>query len=368
MKNPFIKASSKKKYLKIGLYGDPGVGKTFFALGFPSPAVIDLEGGTDFYGDRFQFHVLDTKSYAEVLNAVNFLEQGDHDYNTLIIDPITVIWSALQEGRLEFKVQDPDKAISGEEKSGFTYVDWMQIKRFYSLLMTKLVNLPMHVILIGRLKDEYKVRGGEIIKVGVKMEAEKSTPYAPDICFRLEMEDGKRVAIFEKDRTGHFDRGTRINEPSYETFRPLMEESNQGAEDGHGEDGQCEVRHGEVRHDEVRHPDEHEAMLKDAEFFQQHEKKLLKNSGSTGNDRAESGSTLSPRLLISKFTELKLKASVEQYEHYIYQKYGLTSLFQLTDKQVREQRNVLQKCERDQQVRAQFETFLESGLVVDRRS
>lgn len=125
MKNPFIKASTKKKHLKISLYGDPGVGKTFFALGFPDPAVIDLEGGTDFYADRFQFHVLDTKSYAEVLNAVNFLEQGNHDLKTLIIDPITVIWSALQEGRLEFKVQDPDKAISGEEKSGFTYADWI---------------------------------------------------------------------------------------------------------------------------------------------------------------------------------------------------------------------------------------------------
>ena len=69
------------------------------------------------------------------------------------------------------------------------------------MLMTKLVNLPMHVILTGRLKDEYRGRGGDVIKVGVKMEAEKSTPYAPDICFRLEMEDGKGLAAFLK-RTG----------------------------------------------------------------------------------------------------------------------------------------------------------------------
>jgi len=100
MKNPFIKASTKKKHLKISLYGAPGVGKTFFALGFPSPAVIDLKGGT------------------------------------------------------------------------------------------------------------------------------------------------------------------RIDNPGYETFRPLMEESNMESEDGHGE----------VGHGEVRHYDEHEAMLRDAEFFQQHEK------------------------------------------------------------------------------------------------
>ncbi|MEW5803071.1 MAG: ATP-binding protein [bacterium] len=349
MKNPFIKASAKKKHLKISLYGTPGVGKTFFALGFPAPAVIDLEGGTDFYADRFQFHVLDTKSYAEVLNAVNFLEQGDHDFKTLIIDPITVIWSALQEGRLEFKTQDPDKAVSGEEKSGFTYVDWMQIKRFYSLLMTKLVNLPMHVIMIGRLKDEYKVRGGEIVKIGVKMEAEKSTPYAPDICFRLEMEETKRVAVFEKDRTGHFDRGTRIDNPSFETFRPLIENSD------------CESQ--ESHHDEVvRHHDETDAMRTDAEFFQQHEKSIKENS-SMVNSRSDSGNSLSPQVLITKFSELKLKVPVEQYERYIYQKYGLSSVFQLSDKQVREQRNVLQKCEKDPQVKAQFETFLETGVV-----
>ena len=119
---------------------------------------------------------------------------------------------------------------------------------------------------------------------------------------------------------------------------------------------------------EIRHHEEHEAMLRDAAFFQQHEKKLLKSNNSTGNNQADHQRSLLPLLLITRFTELKLKASVEQYEHYIYQKYGLSSLFQLTDKQVREQRNVLQKCERDPQVKAQFETFLESGLIVDRRS
>ncbi len=255
IQNPFVKASTKKKYLKIAVYGPPGVGKTYFGLGFPSPAVIDLEGGTDFYADRFQFSVLDTKSFAEVLNAVEFLETGHHDFKTIVIDPITVIWSALQDGRLEFKTQNIDKAVSGEEKAFFSYQDWGQIKRFYSMLMTKLVNLPMHVVMAGRQKDEYEIKkNGDMTKIGVKIEAEKSTPYLPDICFRLEVDErsGQRVGIFEKDRSGHFPKGSRVGGISFETFRPLIEEISKGTQ-------------------QATHQKEEDAGAKDAEFFQQEE-------------------------------------------------------------------------------------------------
>lgn len=251
LRSPFIMASTKNKHLKIYIYGDSGVGKTYFSLTFPNVAIIDLEGGTDFFSDRFQFHVLDTKSFAEVLDAVKFLEQGNHSFRTLVIDPVTIIWSALQEGRLEFKTKNPDKAVSGEEKSFFTYQDWGQLKRFYSMLMTKLVNLPMNIVLTSRLKDEYEINGNEMTKIGVKPEAEKSTPYITDIRFRLEVDrHGKRVAIFEKDRTGHFDRGTKVENPCYDTFRSLVEKNDQNN-----------------KNPQAIHQDDNEAAQKDAEFF-----------------------------------------------------------------------------------------------------
>jgi len=272
-KNLFIKASAKRKHLKIYLYGDSGVGKTYFSLTFPKVAIIDLEGGTDFFSDRFKFHVLDTKSFAEVLEAVNFLEKGEHNFKTLVIDPVTIIWSALQEGRLEFKITNLDKAVSGEEKFFFTYKDWGQLKRFYSLLMTKLVNLPMNVILTSRLKDEYEIHGHEMTKIGVKPEAEKSTPYVTDIRFRLEVDGtGKRVAIFEKDRTGHFDRGTRIQDPSYTTFRPLVEKNDDND-----------------HKPQAIHKDDNDAARKDAQFFHQQEKpseESFPKASSTGGNGA----------------------------------------------------------------------------------
>ena len=48
---PFQPAASSDRRLKLLLWGDSGVGKTTLALQFPHPAVIDLEGGTEHYGD-----------------------------------------------------------------------------------------------------------------------------------------------------------------------------------------------------------------------------------------------------------------------------------------------------------------------------
>jgi len=407
VKNPFIKASAKKKHLKIYLYGDSGVGKTYFSLTFPEVTVIDLEGGTDFFSDRFQFHVLDTKSFAEVMDAVNFLEKKKHNFKTLVIDPVTIIWSALQEGRLEFKVTNLDKAVSGEEKSFFTYKDWGQLKRFYSLLMTKLVNLPMHVILTSRLKDEYEIHGHEMTKIGVKPEAEKSTPYVTDIRFRLEVDgNGKRMAIFEKDRTGHFDRGTRIENPCYETFRSLVEENNNKPQ--------------------AIHQDDNEAVQKDAAFFHRQERlagngyiaggglpaqaasvggnghgKRNVNSrsnggGNGGNDGGSNGGNnngnnftssdgnnvksdngnnggngqgaIPVGLLLSKFTSLGLKGLLEHYKAYCFRKYKVISMNALSYQQREEQKSILQSCQGKPQRKADFEAMLREVKPVGKTS
>ena len=56
--SPFQQAKSVTKKLKLFLWGPPGGGKTTLSLQFNKPVVIDLEGGSDLYGDAFQFDVL----------------------------------------------------------------------------------------------------------------------------------------------------------------------------------------------------------------------------------------------------------------------------------------------------------------------
>jgi hypothetical protein len=374
-KNPFIKAETKKKYLKISIYGGPGVGKTWLALGFPKPAIIDLEGGTDFYSDRFQFSVLDTKSFAEVLNAIEFLETGNHDFQTLIIDPITVLYESLQEGRLEFKIKNINKASSGEEHSDFTYRDWNAVKKFYKLLMNKIINLSMNVILLGRVKDETIMKGDQMIKTGYrKIDGEKSTPYLPDIYGELIVENKKRILLIEKSRCGEWDQGDRIIDPSYETFRHLVEGN-------------------QTTSVTVTHAGEEEASQKDAEFFQQHEGKKQGNgnksqnqqqtpqqqkqqkteqkpeekqktiAGSKGNKGKgnDNGKEISVKAIWTKFGNLKYPVEYQDlYKFYYLAKFkGITSMNELPQAQLKELDIGLAYALENENHREQFKKHLE---------
>jgi hypothetical protein len=221
----FTKAGEVKKHLKICIYGSPGAGKTHFSLTFPKPAVIDLEHGSDLFADRFDFDVLHTKSCAGVLEAVEAISQNPESFETLVIDPISVIWEGLQDAFVEDLEQKIQAGRSRRTDSELQFADWKRIKRPHRRLMTLLLNLPMNVVLCGRLASEYEMRNGELLKVGLKMESEKSVPYASDLLIRLEVQKGKRLGVVEKDRTGLFD-GQVIESPSFETFKPTLDRMN----------------------------------------------------------------------------------------------------------------------------------------------
>ena len=82
VRSPFVKAKGLQKRLKLFLWGDSGVGKTTLALRFPKPVVIDMEGGTDLYGDAFEFEVLRTITADEAMEAVDWLLKSRHDHRT----------------------------------------------------------------------------------------------------------------------------------------------------------------------------------------------------------------------------------------------------------------------------------------------
>lgn len=230
----FKPAEQVKKRLKIAVYGPSGVGKTWFALHFPKVAVIDMEGGTDHYGGKFNFHVVRTKSVKEVLQYVDAFEKEQHDFETLVIDPITIVWTQLQTGRQDVKER---KAANKQGKDrnevtdleSFTQADWNAVKKIYNKLMTSLINLDMHVVLIGRQSDLTETKpNGDVVKLGVKMDAEKNTIYAMDTVFRLDVVNGKRIAFIEKDRTMTFQIGDKVENISFESFAEVVQAKSTG--------------------------------------------------------------------------------------------------------------------------------------------
>ena len=94
------KPTVEKKRLKLMLFGSAGAGKTTAAIGFPKPYVIDTERGAenDEYVDRINGvggALFQTTSFDDIVQEVRSLASTEHEYQTLVIDPVTVIYDDM---------------------------------------------------------------------------------------------------------------------------------------------------------------------------------------------------------------------------------------------------------------------------------
>jgi hypothetical protein len=192
------------------LHGVPGTGKTVAALSFPGPlAVIDLEGGTALYdGD---WAVLRTKDITKIEAAIAELGRGG-TYRTVVIDPLTVLWQVLQDAGQG--LVDKRRGDSLESGQALSPREWGIIKRRYNSILTRLINLPLHVVLIARDTDLYEGKGDALTKVGTKADVEKSTAYVADFVLWCQATggDGKAQfsAVVEKSRSSRLPIGQRL--------------------------------------------------------------------------------------------------------------------------------------------------------------
>lgn len=232
---PFQKATCRQAYLKAGIYGPTGAGKTMTSLmvaeGLATTmkkrvAMVDTEFGADFYSQEiaergvhpaaFDFDALHSKQIMQVLADVKSLDFNE--YGVVIIDSVTHLWEAAIA------------AYSGKKTRAGTIPlnAWGAIKKPYKELINFLMSAPVHMILCGRQGEKYEeVDGGELKSTGKKMNAEKDTSYEPHIMIRLEsIQTTQGItqvhAIVEKDRTGIL-AGRQIINPGFDTIaRPIL--------------------------------------------------------------------------------------------------------------------------------------------------
>lgn len=188
--------TTTEKRLKALFFGQAGVGKTTAAIQFPRPYLIDTERGAvnDQYTEtirKAQGAVFGTNDFDEIVAEVTSLLSEQHDYRTLIIDPITTVYDDLIE-KAERKVGTEFGRHYGEAKK--------QWKRLGNLLM----RLDMNVIITSHQKNLY---GDGMKVIGNTYDGPKGLDYLFDLVFEINKRGAERVGIVRKTRVSAFPEG-----------------------------------------------------------------------------------------------------------------------------------------------------------------
>lgn len=195
MKLRGVKPSCIQKRLKLLMYGAASTGKTTASLSFPNPYLIDTERGAEHsqYKDLLDAQngvIFQTDSFDELLVEVKALLFTNHDYKTLIIDPITPIWANILE--------------QSEKEVGVGYnKHFGQANKKIKILISLLYKLDMNVIITAHAKDVYEKNGGV---VGQTYDAYKKLDYIFDLGLEIKKDKNSknRIAKVVKTRISTF--------------------------------------------------------------------------------------------------------------------------------------------------------------------
>lgn len=189
-----VKPEAIQKRLKLFLYGPAGVGKTTAAIQFPNAVVIDMEKGTENYSKTIAKSgsiVLQTTNPDEVKAEIKTLLTEKHPYKTLIIDPMTAFYNALQEkwSRIFEKHATSEKQAELQD-FGMRY--WGRVKSEYKSVQRMLMALDMNILVTSHQKDIY---GAGMSKIGVGPDSMKGDEYFFDYVFQLQADKDKKARM-----------------------------------------------------------------------------------------------------------------------------------------------------------------------------
>ena len=184
-------AKATTKRVKVFIYGAAGSGKSYFCTQFPKPYYIDTEKGVECskYINNIETNqgvVFQTRSFKELYQEIKTLSMVKHDYQTLVIDPITPVYNNL--------VDDCLAKIGGKEGFGRHY---QEAAKHFQKLIDLLLAIDMNVILTAHSKDKY---GADMSVIGTTYDAYKKIDFLFDVVIEAVTRGKKYVGISKKSR------------------------------------------------------------------------------------------------------------------------------------------------------------------------
>ncbi len=225
------KAVNEQAFLKAGLLGFPGSGKTYTAshlaigiaksvAGANKPvAFFDTETGSDFLIKRFEVEgvelmVAKSQAFRDLLTVG---QEAQGTCSVLIVDSITHVWRELCEAYRRRK-----------RVNRLSFEHWAEIKQEWSAWTTFYLNSRLHIFVLGRAGYEYDFEVNEdtgkkdLIKVGTKMRVEGEFGFEPSLLVEME-----RVSKGAEAGSGYYhrahilkDRTDTINGRAFDFEKP----------------------------------------------------------------------------------------------------------------------------------------------------
>lgn len=227
----FKKAERKKAFLKIGITGVSGSGKTYSALLLAQGlggkiAMIDTENGSgELYSNLCDYDVAPMEAPFTPQKYVEYIKAAEEaGYNVLIIDSLSHAWSG-EGGVLEMV----DK-VSAASRSGNSFSAWKDITPAQNKMVNAILQSKMDIIVCMRSKQAYEIvendRGKKApVKIGLAPVQREGLEYEFTVMFDIAVE--KHIATTSKDRTGLFASFCDVITP--EVGRQIREWSESGA-------------------------------------------------------------------------------------------------------------------------------------------
>jgi hypothetical protein len=140
-------------YVKMGVYGQPGVGKTWFGASWPNVLIIDChEEGSKFLPQgRFKdVKVVNCRHIKQVELVYFGLRQGNHDFKTVVIDTVT---SLIDMGMKYQLNPDEDEWTISRSPNLPRWDAWNSVNSNVGDLLWYFLTLPMNVVILAHERE-----------------------------------------------------------------------------------------------------------------------------------------------------------------------------------------------------------------------